>query len=144
MRMNAGVGYVANQDCSGRRLLQQRRQLRRGCPIVLLSIGSDRRYRFRRQDRVVAKIRDLIGVASTLELQLDARQRWNFRRQRVEEFGIDKKLFLLLRGNQVQQIRADTVFQAGDKVLAVAKGDAGESVLRRELIGDDEPVGAAG
>jgi trk system potassium uptake protein TrkA len=53
-------------------------------------------------------------------------------------------LFLLLRGNQVQQIRADTVFQAGDKVLAVAKGDAGESVLRRELIGDDEPVGAAG
>ena len=51
-------------------------------------------------------------------------------------------LFLLLRGNQVQQVRADTVFQAGDKVLAVAKGDTGEDVLRRELIGDTEPVGS--
>src|SRR4029079_18670351 len=53
-------------------------------------------------------------------------------------------LFLLLRGSQGQQIRADTVSQAGDKVLAVAKGDNGEEVLRRELIGDDAPVGAAG
>ena len=52
-------------------------------------------------------------------------------------------LFLLLRGNNVQQVRADTVFQAGDKVLAVAKGE-GEAVLRRELIGDSEPVGAKG
>ncbi|MEA2676494.1 MAG: hypothetical protein QOJ81_635, partial [Chloroflexota bacterium] len=53
-------------------------------------------------------------------------------------------LFLLLRGNNVQQVRADTVFQVGDKVLAVAKGDAGEVVLRRELIGDNEPARAAG
>jgi trk system potassium uptake protein TrkA len=53
-------------------------------------------------------------------------------------------LFLLLRGNSVQQVRADTVFQAGDKVLAVAKGDSGEDVLRRELIGDSEPVGSSG
>ena len=52
-------------------------------------------------------------------------------------------LFLLLRGNSVQQVRADTVFQAGDKVLAVAKGDSGEEVLRRELIGDSEPVGSS-
>ena len=52
-------------------------------------------------------------------------------------------LFLLLRGNTVQQVRADTVFQAGDKVLAVAKGESGEDVLRRELIGDSEPVGSA-
>ncbi len=51
-------------------------------------------------------------------------------------------LFLLLRGSSVQQVRSDTVFQAGDKVLAVAKGE-GESILRRELIGDSEPVGAA-
>src|SRR5512141_2473630 len=51
-------------------------------------------------------------------------------------------LFLLLRGNSVQQVRADTVFQAGDKVLAVARGDNGEDVLRRELIGDSEPVGS--
>ncbi|MEP7360466.1 MAG: NAD-binding protein [Chloroflexota bacterium] len=52
-------------------------------------------------------------------------------------------LFLLLRGSQVHQVRADTVFQAGDKVLAVAKGDAGEDVLRRELIGDVEPARTA-
>jgi trk system potassium uptake protein TrkA len=52
-------------------------------------------------------------------------------------------LFLLLRGNNVQQVRPDTVFQAGDKVLAVAKGETGEDVLRRELIGDSEPVGSA-
>jgi trk system potassium uptake protein TrkA len=52
-------------------------------------------------------------------------------------------LFLLLRGNNVQQVRPDTVFQAGDKVLAVAKGETGEDVLRRELIGDNEPVASA-
>lgn len=52
-------------------------------------------------------------------------------------------LFLVLRGSSVQQVRADTVFQAGDKVLAVAKGDSGEEVLRRELIGDSEPVGSS-
>jgi trk system potassium uptake protein TrkA len=51
-------------------------------------------------------------------------------------------VFLLLRGSTVEQIRGDTIFQAGDKVLAVAKGE-GEGILRRELIGDDEPVGAA-
>ncbi len=51
-------------------------------------------------------------------------------------------LFLLLRGSTVQQIRPDTVFQVGDKVLAVAKGETGEDVLRRELIGDNEPAGA--
>jgi trk system potassium uptake protein TrkA len=53
-------------------------------------------------------------------------------------------LFLLLRDNNVQQVRPDTVFQAGDKVLAVAKGERAEDVLRRELIGDNEPVGSAG
>jgi trk system potassium uptake protein TrkA len=52
-------------------------------------------------------------------------------------------LFLLLRGNTVQQVRSDTVFQPGDKVLAVAKGE-GEAILRRELIGETEPVGTAG
>ena len=52
-------------------------------------------------------------------------------------------LFLLLRGNNVQPVRPDTVFQAGDKVLAVAKGETGEDVLRRELIGDNEPVVSA-
>jgi len=53
-------------------------------------------------------------------------------------------LFVLLRGNNVQAIKADTVLQAGDKVLAVARAEC-ESDLRRQLIGDGEPVaGAAG
>jgi trk system potassium uptake protein TrkA len=48
-------------------------------------------------------------------------------------------LFLLLRGSNVQQVRPDTVFQPGDKVLAVSRTD-GEQILRRELIGDDDGV----
>jgi trk system potassium uptake protein TrkA len=53
-------------------------------------------------------------------------------------------LFLLLRGSNVEQMRADTVFEAGDKVLAVAKGDIGVGVLHRELIGDNDSAGSAG
>jgi trk system potassium uptake protein TrkA len=52
-------------------------------------------------------------------------------------------IFVLLRGNSVQQVRSETVFQAGDKVLAIAKAGT-DSQLRRELIGDGEAVGAAG
>ncbi len=48
-------------------------------------------------------------------------------------------LFLLLRGSNVQQIRPDTVFQVGDKVLAVTPAE-GEQALRRELIGDGDGV----
>jgi len=51
-------------------------------------------------------------------------------------------LFLLLRGESVQPIKSDTVFQAGDKVLAVSRSD-GEAMLRRQLIGDGERAGAA-
>ena len=51
-------------------------------------------------------------------------------------------LFLLLRGGSVQPIRNDTVFQAGDKVLAVSRVE-GEARLRRQLIGDGERAGAA-
>jgi trk system potassium uptake protein TrkA len=51
-------------------------------------------------------------------------------------------LFLLLRGNGVQAIRPDTVFEPGDKVLAVARSE-GENALRRELIGDSETADAA-
>ena len=46
-------------------------------------------------------------------------------------------LFLLLRGNSVQEIQPDTTFQPGDKVLAVARAESEQS-LRRELIGDGE------
>jgi len=49
-------------------------------------------------------------------------------------------LFLLLRGNAVQQVRPETVFQAGDKVLAVTRADV-ENTLRRELIGEPEGLG---
>jgi trk/ktr system potassium uptake protein len=52
-------------------------------------------------------------------------------------------LFVLLRGNTVQAIKAETVLQTGDKVLAVARAEC-EADLRRQLIGDGEPVGAAG
>ena len=49
-------------------------------------------------------------------------------------------LFLLVRGTSVQQIRPETVFQSGDKVLAVTRADTEQS-LRRELIGDGDGVG---
>jgi trk system potassium uptake protein TrkA len=51
-------------------------------------------------------------------------------------------LFVLIRGGSVQSIRGDTVFQAGDKVLAISRTEC-EVQLRRELIGDGEPVGSA-
>ena len=64
--------------------------------------------------------------------------------RRPEDINLPEgsSLFLVLRDNNVQPVRPDTVFQAGDKVLAVAKGVTGEDVLRRELIGDNEPVGS--
>jgi trk system potassium uptake protein TrkA len=46
-------------------------------------------------------------------------------------------LFVLLRGNSVIPIRGDTVFTAGDKILAVARPDS-EDELRRQLIGDGQ------
>jgi trk system potassium uptake protein TrkA len=51
-------------------------------------------------------------------------------------------LFVLIRGGSVLSIRGDTVFQAGDKVLAISRTEC-EVQLRRELIGDGEPVGSA-
>ena len=52
-------------------------------------------------------------------------------------------LFVLLRGSGVQAIKADTVFQAGDKVLAISKAEC-EVHLRRELIGDGDMARSAG
>ena len=43
-------------------------------------------------------------------------------------------LFVLIRGDNAQQIRPETVFQAGDKVLAISRTEC-EVDLRRELIG---------
>jgi trk system potassium uptake protein TrkA len=49
-------------------------------------------------------------------------------------------LFGIIRGDQAQTIRADTVFQADDKVLAIARSDC-EAELHRQLIGE-EAMGA--
>jgi trk system potassium uptake protein TrkA len=50
-------------------------------------------------------------------------------------------LFVLLRGDAVQAIRGDTVFEAGDKVIAISRTEC-EVDLRRQLIGDGEAVGS--
>jgi trk system potassium uptake protein len=52
-------------------------------------------------------------------------------------------LFVLIRGTSVQPLRNETVFEAGDKVLAVSRAEC-EVALHRELIGDGEPVAAGG
>jgi trk system potassium uptake protein TrkA len=44
-------------------------------------------------------------------------------------------LFVLIRGDAAQPIRPDTVFQAGDKVLAVSRTEC-EVELRSQLIGE--------
>ncbi len=47
-------------------------------------------------------------------------------------------LFVLIRGDTAQQIRPETLFQAGDKVLAISRTDC-EVALHRALIGDPVP-----
>jgi trk system potassium uptake protein TrkA len=44
-------------------------------------------------------------------------------------------LFVLIRNDAAQAIRADTIFQPGDKVLAISRTECAVD-LRRELIGD--------
>jgi trk system potassium uptake protein TrkA len=46
-------------------------------------------------------------------------------------------LFVMIRGDSAQQIRPETTFQTGDKVLAIARSECAVD-LRRELIGEDE------
>jgi trk system potassium uptake protein TrkA len=46
-------------------------------------------------------------------------------------------LFVLIRGDAAQPIRAETIFQAGDKVLAISRTEC-EVQLHRELIGDSQ------
>jgi trk/ktr system potassium uptake protein len=52
-------------------------------------------------------------------------------------------IFVVLRGNNVQSVKNDTVLQPGDKVLAITRTGS-EAQLRRELIGDGEPAGSVG
>jgi trk system potassium uptake protein TrkA len=44
-------------------------------------------------------------------------------------------LFVLIRGDAAQPIRPETIFQAGDKVIAISRTEC-EVQLHRELIGD--------
>jgi trk system potassium uptake protein len=46
-------------------------------------------------------------------------------------------LFVILRDDAVQPIRSDTVFEPGDKVLAISRAGTDDE-LRRELIGDGD------
>ena len=47
---------------------------------------------------------------------------------------------MLIRGDQAQTIKPDTIFQADDKVLAISRTEC-EVELHRQLIGE-EAVGA--
>ena len=49
-------------------------------------------------------------------------------------------LFVLIRDDSAQQIRPETVFQAGDKVLAISRTDC-EDQLHRQLIGESHGDG---
>jgi trk system potassium uptake protein len=51
------------------------------------------------------------------------------------------RIFVVLRGEEVLPLRPETVFQVGDKVLAVSRADC-ELDLRRQLIGDSSPIEA--
>ena len=51
-------------------------------------------------------------------------------------------LFVLIRGDSAQAIRSETVFQSGDKVLAVSRTEC-ETDLRRQLIGTPVEAGAS-
>jgi trk system potassium uptake protein TrkA len=48
-------------------------------------------------------------------------------------------IFVVLRGDAVQSMRSDLVFEAGDKVLAISRTEC-EVDLRRQLIGDGGEV----
>jgi trk system potassium uptake protein len=52
-------------------------------------------------------------------------------------------LFVLIRDDSAQQVRPETVFQAGDKVLAISRTDC-ETELHRQLIGDSHEGSFAG
>lgn len=52
-------------------------------------------------------------------------------------------LFVLIRDDSAQQIRPDTVFQSGDKVLAISRTEC-ETDLHRQLIGDSHAEAYAG
>ncbi len=74
------------------------------------------------------------GKLELLEAQIDAGSPAAGRRPSDITMPDGGALFGLIRGDAAQTIRADTVFQPGDKVLAVATTES-EGELRRQLIG---------
>jgi hypothetical protein len=50
---------------------------------------------------------------------------------------------VLIRGDSILPMRGDTIFAAGDKVLAIARTEC-ELDLRRELIGDGQAMSSTG
>jgi trk system potassium uptake protein TrkA len=50
-------------------------------------------------------------------------------------------IFVLIRGDTIQPVRTDTIFERGDKVLAVSRTECAVD-LHRELIGSGVPLGS--
>jgi trk system potassium uptake protein TrkA len=80
------------------------------------------------------------GEVELLEAQIDSGS--PIVGQRPSDLNLPEgcSLFGVIRDDSAQSLRPDTVFQAGDKVLALARTDC-EVELRRQLLGD--PVEAA-
>jgi trk system potassium uptake protein TrkA len=80
------------------------------------------------------------GEVELLEAQIDAGS--PIVGQRPSDLNLPEgcSLFGVIRDESAQSLRPDTVFKAGDKVLALARTDC-EVELRRQLLGD--PVEAA-
>jgi trk system potassium uptake protein TrkA len=80
------------------------------------------------------------GEVELLEAQIDSGS--PIVGQRPSDLNLPEgcSLFGVIRDDSAQSLRPDTVFQAGDKVLALARTDC-EAELRRQLLGD--PVAEA-
>jgi trk system potassium uptake protein TrkA len=76
------------------------------------------------------------GEIELLEAQIDSGS--PIVGQRPSDINLPEgcSLFGVIRDETAQSLRPDTVFQAGDKVLALARSDC-EVELRRQLLGDD-------
>jgi trk system potassium uptake protein TrkA len=74
------------------------------------------------------------GELELLEAQIDGDSPAVGRRPGEISLPDGCSLFVVIRGDAAMAVRADTVFESGDKVLAVARVDC-EDELRRQLIG---------
>jgi trk system potassium uptake protein TrkA len=74
------------------------------------------------------------GDLEVLEAQIEAGSPAVGRRSREITLPDGCSLFILIRDEVAQPIRPETVFQAGDKVIAITRTEC-EAELRKELIG---------